>query len=374
MHRLGMLLSCFVLLLVLVSPVFAEDAVRYSSQPDRIAIFYNNIAFAHDEITLPSGTDVQIVLPITLYADTLVLREDGERIPNYRLVNSGSEYLVEWQSASTAAVRQVTLDYLMSGLSWKPKYDLFLIGANPTAQLDFFAEISANTFDAEGVDVRLVAGTVDTAQMVDYGATASMNQYIAGYAEPTSTATLTGSATIQYIYNMGELDLVAGATIYTRITDAELPARKVHLWNAQADTKVTVIYKLLNETEFPFADGIVRSYQDGMFLGSDGIELTPPNSEGSVTVGTLQNVRVNRTESTTAISSFLYTTKHDIALNMTNFGEEAITIEVVDYYSTNAFNFEFATTEPERQGDNLFRWTITIEPGATETITYTYVS
>ncbi len=41
----------------------ADDQISYTSQPDRVAVFLNNVAYARDSVTLPGGVDVRMVLP-----------------------------------------------------------------------------------------------------------------------------------------------------------------------------------------------------------------------------------------------------------------------------------------------------------------------
>ncbi|MCU0513821.1 MAG: DUF4139 domain-containing protein [Anaerolineae bacterium] len=371
MKRFALLWSVL-LLLTTLTPLLAQDTIQYTSQPDEIAIFYNNIAYARDTIRLPGGTAVSIVLPATVFADTLVLRENDRRVPDYRLTQ-GSAPSLQWASRAGDEARVITLEYLMSGTAWKPKYDLFL-GAegSPRADFDFFAEISNSALTAEAVRVRLIAGQVDLSSALTAPAPATMNQYIAGYAEPAQPVSLTGAATIQYIYEAGTLALAPGDLVYRQIASASPLARRVNLWNAATDRSVTVIYKLLNEADVPFADGIVRSYQNGLFLGSDGIELTPIGSEGSVTVGALQNVRVNRTEETLYVNNaFGDYTQYSIRLTLNNFADEPVSIEVVDAYPFDATALRF-DGEPERQGDDLLRWQVTIPAGGEITLAYEY--
>jgi hypothetical protein len=82
-------------------------------------------------------------------------------------------------------------------------------------------------------------------------------------------------------------------------------------------------------------------------------------------------MRVNRTQATTDVSSFVAATQYDITLTLTNFSDEAMTIDVVDNYPVGAGNFVFSG-EPERQGNNQFRWTVTVPAGEDMPITYQY--
>ena len=151
-----------------------------------------------------------------------------------------------------------------------------------------------------------------------------------------------------------------------------LPGRRLHIWNAQTDTQVTVIYKVRNDTELPFAEGIVRAYQAGMFIGSDMIETTPVGSEGSVTVGHLKDVRVERKASQTVVSIGRFDYRNDVELKISNFSPATVHLEVVDYRVPEAEEMTFSMTPVEEAG-NVLRWRLSVEPGSTETITYDYL-
>ena len=139
-----------------------DDQISYTSQPDRVAIFLNNVAYARDEVALPGGVDVSIVLPPTVYPDTLVLRENGKRVPNYRLNSSTGQPTIKWQCATDSELRDISMEYLLGGVSWRPTYDMW-VGADTdeTVELDYFAEITDSSLDLDDVETQLVAGMVD---------------------------------------------------------------------------------------------------------------------------------------------------------------------------------------------------------------------
>lgn len=374
MKRLSLVLLLGLVALMAAQPAFAQDQITYNSQPDQLVVFFNDIAYARDAITLPGGVDVRVVLPQQVYPDTLVLREDGERVASYRLEQSSGQTAVQWTSDSTSDVRQVTVDYLLSGVGWSPKYDMWLgDDAAETADLDFFAEIRNPALQLDGVAMKLVAGRVDISQAVDDIGQASLNQYLAGYEEADQSApSFSGAATIQHVYEIGSLDASPGERVYTQLESGTMPVRRLHLWNAQADNQVTVIYKVRNESEIPFAPGIVRNYQYGLFVGSDPMELTPIGSEGSVTVGSLQNMRVNRTETVRALDGPSDRDDlHQIVLTLENFGDQAAEIEVIDRYPASALDFEFGL-DAQEEGGNILRWVVTVAEGETTEIRYSY--
>jgi len=371
----GRLLGALVAALSTIPLVAAADVdsrISYTSQPDQVAVFLNGIAYARDSLSLPGGVDARILLPDSTYVDTLILREDGERVSPYRLDRRSGQLAVQWQSASQSALREVTLEYLLGGVSWAPKYDMW-IGAetDETVDLDFFAQIENGALTMEDVETQLVAGRVDPAQMVDAVSQITANQYIAGYEEPVAMAAPTGSLDIQHVYDVGSVSAEPSDTVFLSMHGGTLPARRLQLWNAQTDDQVSVIYKVLNESELPFAEGTVHAYQDGLFIGSDFMELTPLGSEGSVTVGHLPDVRVSRSESSTAVSAGRFDYLNEVELTISNFGSTAVEVEVVDQRRPEAQELQ-ASVEPEETADNLLRWQVTVEPSATVVISYDY--
>lgn len=375
--------------MAIISPKPTTDQISYASQPDEIIVFMNDIAFARDTITLPGGVEVVVVLPGQIYQDTLVLRENGNRIANYRISYDNAQTVVQWQSASGNDLREVTLEYLLSGISWTPKYDMWLDHETAPVAFDFpetqddegetidfgfFAQIQNSVLSLDDVDVKLVAGRVDPSRQVDSVSMVTTNQIIVGYEDAGAMDSPIGVASIHYVYEVKDISADPGDTVYTSLKEALLPARRVLFWNAPTDDQVTVIYKMRNESDLPFAEGIVRAYQDNLFLGSDFIELTPIGSEGSITVGNLQDVRVNREETRTAIDGAReQDTQHDVELSLTNFSNETVEIDIVDHYPADGIDFSFSI-DPQQQGGNLFRWQVEMQPGETVTITYQFKS
>lgn len=373
---LSILLASLVLPL---APAAASDDIFYTTQPDSLAVFLNNIAYAQDTLQLPADTDVQIILPDQIFRNTLLVYENDARVQTYRLNNSNGRSVLYWTTGTDTDLREVRLEYLMSGISWTPKYDMWILDPE-NVQFDFFAEIQNSSLELEDVDVQLIAGRVDTSQTLSTVNTVTTNQYIAGYVEDgiydgdLNQPTLNGSADIQHIYQAGMLTAEPGDFIYTSMLQRQFEARRVFLWNAFSDQEVTLIYKVKNDSELPLAQGTVRSYENGLFLGSDFIEITPVGSEGSVTVGGLKNMRVNREETRTSVDGdYDRDTLHEVELTATNYSDETITLDIVDNYSSEAILFVF-DQEPERQAGNLLRWTVTLEPGQSITLSYEYRS
>jgi hypothetical protein len=366
--------------------------ISYASLPDEAALYLNDMVFVRDSVTLPDE-NVRVLLPPGTYANTLILTENGERVQHYRVTpqssdvyysqaafrygspsygGGGTAYIVTWESSATET-REIKLEYLMSGASWTPNYDMQIVD-NETVQLAFFAEIHTTALVLDEATVYLVAGRVDLSQQVDQAGMVTMNQYAVGYeGRVVDLPSLgVGSVNLQHIYPVGQVSAEPGDMVYVNLVDGTFAARRLVVWNASTDAETDVIYKVLNSTETPLAEGIVRTYQDKLFVGSDFIETTPPGSEGSVTVGSLPDVRVHRTESKEYHGEErddYY--QHSVELQIENFGEEALDLIILDRWEENAWQFEY-WLEPVRQQDNLLRWEVSLPAGGQLTITYQY--
>jgi hypothetical protein len=353
----------------------ADDQISYTSAPDRVAVFLNNVAYARDEVALPGGVDVRIVLPATVYADTLVLRENGKRVANYRLDYRTGQPAIKWQSATDSELRDISMEYLLGGVSWRPTYDMW-VGADTdeTVELDYFAEISDSSLDLDEVQTQLVAGMVDLNRPISPAAELSANQRLAGFeaADMLTVSAPVGQVDIQHTYDIGALTAEPGDTIYAQLAGQMLPARRLHIWNAPTDSQVTVIYKVKNESEQPFSEGVVRNYQDGLFIGSDFIELTPVGGEGSVTIGHLQDVRVKREETQSAIDMGRFDYKYEVEMTIENFTPTTVHMDVVDYLRPQAEELQ-ASIQPQLEAGNIMRWPISVEPGDEMIITYEFL-
>ncbi len=369
----------------------AAGGVFYESRPDEVALYLSDIAFARDTVVLPVGQEASILLPPGTYLNTLILKEDGRRVPQYRVTpvaqaamsttlysSTGQQaYVLTWEPVTTTGeTRTVSLEYLLPGAMWTPSYDMTILDDTPDAavvDLAFFAEITNRSLTLDQTTVYLVAGRVALDQQIDQVPQVTMNQYMVGYSNETVSlpGPAVGAVNLQHVYPMGKVSAAPGDTIYAQIASGEFGARRLVMWYATTKQETDVIYKVRNTAEVPLAEGIVRAYQNNLFLGSDYIETTPVGSEGSITVGSLPDVRVHRTathEYVTALDDYY---QHEVTLEIQNFGEEALDLVVFDSWQERAWDFEFSL-KAERQPDNLLRWEVNIPAGESVTITYQY--
>jgi hypothetical protein len=413
-------LSMIVMLTVGIWSTAGQDQINYISRPDELTIFLNDVVFVRDVLRVPLGSETQIVLPAQIVPDTISLYDDSGHIPLYTITAQSGQYVLivrdEQAEGGSEDIRNLTLEYIAyGGIRWKPLYNLRLDTENvENVEFDFFAAIQNDSFTLEDTQINLAAGVVNVegqqAPPAFYDQNQGFNDMRATATAPSTafnTPTPTGTPlpsptpasqitpppppvnvtpeaeafaplTTQYIYRLEPLTAEPGETLYAELLETEFPARQVLLWNAYSDGQASVIYKVRNTSDIALTAGIVRTYQDGLFTGSDEIEYTSPGGEGSVTMGPLQDMRVQRETTQIIVPAENPGDENgqdmqvEVSLKLTNFSPFALEIEVTDVFPAQAFAFAFSDAEAERQGGNVLRWLVTVPAGEEVTIRYQY--
>lgn len=372
-----------------------EGIITLESRPDVAALYLGDTAYLYDELTLPAGMAVHIVLPATTMRDSLIIQENGERLSTYRLIGGGQSsappvsvynsavltpeiagsdpLIVTWDPPAGDETRTVVLQYLATGAGWEPLYDMTILsesGGTSVTMFGFDARITNRSLLLDDANLRLVAGMPGADS--DYHPDMTLTQVNVGYFEPP-TGTAGSPVEINHVYEVGALHVPTGSVLRHNLLYQELAARRLLVWDARFGQRTDVIYKLQNTTGMPFVAGDVHAYQDGLYVGQDAIEWTPAGSEGSITVAGLSTIRARRTESVEDIGSFNDSRyRHDIELSITNHGGESVDLVVLDEWNRSGQAFTFSE-EPQRQGNNVLRWEVTIPAGESLDITYTFI-
>lgn len=370
--RLFSLLAVVILVSAFAPAALAQGTLLIESEPDAAALYLGDLAYLHDEFTLPAGLAAQVVLPGSAIIDSLVITEGGARVPGYRVQTVEGRPAVQWEPAAGEGERAVVLDYLATGAGWSPIYDMTIL-APDQVRMGFEARVFSTGLTLDGVDLRLVAGMPGGSS---YTPNMTITQSNVGYfnEQEQGATSVGGSVEIAYVYPLGTQSLGPGETLRWNLVAGDLDARRLLVWDARVGQRVDVIYKVNNSTDVPFVEGSVRAYQDGLYVGEDPIEWTPVGSEGSVTVAGLSNVRVRRTESVEMIGTVRDDRyQHEIILAVTNHGDEAIDMTVLDEWNVYGFDYTYSA-EPVRQGNNVLRWAVSVPAGETLEITYGFTT
>jgi hypothetical protein len=364
-------------------------SVRYESQPDEAVIYLGDLVYARDAVSLPPG-DVEVAFPANMIPDSLVVTEDDERVSVLRFRNRGASSMdallssrtapvpdsagplvVAWPSEATET-RQVVLEYLMRGAGWRPVYDMAVLDEE-SVLFSFSAEITDYALSLEEANVHLVSGMIATTDGGVYAAQMTVAQNALGYQNVVGwEAPAAEQVSAHHVYDIGAQTILPGEVMRIGMVSEVLEARRIIAWDTRQGERTDVIYKIANTSDLPFAEGVVRTYQDGVYLGSDYIEWTPTGSEGSVTVAGMSDVRVRRRESVEEVSRRSnYEYHHEVTLEIGNYSADDIEITVLDQWSNYAVDFTFSH-EPTRQPGNVLRWDLTVPAGERVNITYEF--
>lgn len=377
-----------------VVPVASADdvSIRYETQPDEAVLYLGDLVYGRDTVSLPPG-DVEVAFPPNVIADSLIVTEDGERVRVLRFRNRNAvsmeamlssraepltdyqaqRVLVTWPSEATET-REVVIEYLMRGAGWRPVYDMNVLDEENVV-FSFNVEITDYTLTLDGAKVKLVSGMIASSDMGTYAAQMTAAQNALGYQNVGAewAAPQAEQISAHHVYDIGALSIAPGDVVRVGMVSETLGARRVIAWDTSQGERTDVVYKVANTSALPFAEGLVRTYQDGIYLGSDFIEWTPAGSEGSVTVAGMSDVRVRRRESVEEVAARQFQNEyhHEVTLEIGNYSGEEITITVLDRWNSDAVEFSFSH-EPARQPGNLFRWDVSVPAGERVTITYDF--
>lgn len=376
------------------------DAMVYESVPDE-AVIYNGLVYARDTFDLPGGVQVRMLMPGGLLPDSLVIVENGERVSLFRFVGGtvGAEApvsvepyvsssipavdvgtsprLVEWDSAAEGE-REVVLEYLVRGVSWKPVYNMTVLD-DEKVLYSYGVQITNGSLRLEGASLKLVAGMLGaeqyTPQMtaaqqaVSWNTAWELEGDVGNYGMGGEGG---ASVSVHHVYDIGRQTVRRGETTYINLLTQELGYHKHYVWDTSMGQAVHLIYRVKNDSEWPFAEGLVRVYQEGIYMGADYVEWTPTGSEGSITVAAAADVRVKRAETVEKMKSRGdYEYFHEVTLKLENFGDEALEITVIDRQHPSGVEFRFSD-EPEEKPDNVLSWEVEIPAGGEKTVEYEF--
>jgi hypothetical protein len=298
------------------------------------------------------------------------------------------QYRLEWSNAGLDG-DEVQLTYLAHGISWEARYSCDILD-DEMANFHYTAAIDNRLLNIEDCDIKLLSGIVAGINQQDWN---NMNMTQRGgllynamsegqYGGMPSQATLN----VHEIYDIDLENLEPGKMTCITLFSGELEYSKHLVWDARDDRdtagKVQVIYKVMNESAMPFAAGTVQMYEDDIFIGMDTMELTPIGSPGHITMGETMDFRVFRyqkdehvTEVPPGLPKRSYT-RHTVTLEIRYFGEETVTLEILDSYRDYSgyivYRAEGEKIFEDDRYDNVQRFNVEVAEGAKATVIYVY--
>ncbi len=367
----------------------------FESIPDKMVIYQGDMALVRDEMKIYSGSEVQVILPPQAIPETVQIYDGGIKVNNFNLSfdasrsksydSSGAaiKNLLSWKSQKAGA-RMIKLDYMMRGMSWTPSYIMEIVN-DQQVKLNYRVGIRNQSGAGSEVDLILVSGEIGTPTTGSGYYYRSMNNAQAvlnAYEKQSDTSRATGSAYLSatkinayYTYKMPRSKLEKNGISFVTIVDKPLTAEKEFVWATHTGEKVDIIHTIKNDSDSPFAEGLVSVYSKGIFIGSDLIEWTPSGAKGHVTVGGAVDIQARKTVDIDEIPERKHQKeyRHKIELIVENFSNETRTVKIIEPKYPDAVEVDFQV-KPDKSEANTHLWNVTIPPKNKKTIEYTFYS
>ena len=374
------LCTIFIMLLLLTCIVQATDEnfqPVYESSPKEAVIYNGNTALIKDMLTLYAEKKVSVLLPASVILESLTVYDNSAAVKSFFFdtSNQGGLYKLNWQSNSPGK-RNVELNYLINGINWKPAYNMNIMD-DTKVDFSYNVIITNNALDLKDVILKLVSGLIGSENNNDQRYNYNMNMTQSALPDTGYSSSVTGSERVNayYTYDLGSQTINRGGITSINLVTKNLSCTKYIVWDTRKGQRVDVIYKVLNDCDKPFAEGLVRIYQQDLYMGSDYVEWTPPGSKGSITMGGLSDIRVKKTVSIEEDPEKRGTKEyhHKITLEINNFDSKDLKLKVIDMKYPDRTEVKYDTSPSEEVGKTV-TWEITVPAKENKKINYEFYS
>jgi len=372
--------TIFIMLILLTCTIQAKDEEFqpvYESSPKEAVIYNGNTALIKDMLTVYAEKHVSVLLPASIVLESLTIKDNGSPVKScfFDTKNQGGLYKLNWQSNSPGK-RNVELNYLINGINWKPAYNMNILD-DTKVDFSYNVIITNNGTDLKDVTVKLVSGLIGSENNNNQRYNYNMTMTQAALPDTGEYSSATGSERVNayYTYDLGSQTINKSGITNINLITKNLSCTKNIVWDTRNGQRVDVIYKVLNDSDKPFAEGLVRIYQQGLYMGSDYVEWTPPGSKGSITMGGLSDIRVKKTVSIEEDVEKRGTKEyhHKIILEINNFDSKDLKLKVMDTKYPDRTDVKYDTSPSEEIGKTVI-WEITVPAKGNKKINYEFYS
>jgi hypothetical protein len=338
--------------------------------------------------------------------------------------------------AQPAPGRELTVSYLAKGMTWAPSYtvdvsdpDEATISAkalifNEAADLDdievslvtgfphmLFADVTSPIAMKERLSRflrNLREGGQESQRPRGHGVvTQQMTAYRPADFDPAAflAREAVGEAEDLFLYPLHDVTLARGEVGYYPLFTASIPYQHVHQWDVpdmlderdryrpgrtDEEEKPEVVWhslRLTNETDVPWTTAPGQTVSRNQILGQDILHYTPVGGQTTLRITQAVGVKAEQVEyevERERNAASFHGTSYDLVtlsgeLRVTNFKKDAVTLEITKMFSGELIS---ADGDPELRDlarglrrvnpRGRLRWTIDLEPGRQEELTYIY--
>ncbi len=185
-------------------------------------------------------------------------------------------------SISGEGAKNLTLSYLVAGLSWSQVYDLDLADGRIKAW-----GIISSFWDFGSVDLSLIVGEP---RLIITSSSKAGNWREVALAVPDAGGSYQSVPLGEYHeYHIGQTELRGGEILKLSMFWGEVDLEQFYYWNGG---RVEERFNITNTLTEPLGPGRIEFYRDGRWVGEDALQYTSIGEDSTVTVGCAQDVKV----------------------------------------------------------------------------------
>jgi hypothetical protein len=258
--------------------------------------------------------------------------------------------------ADVTGSKTLNISFLSRSTSWEPSHLLDLM----TGQLQTWATVSSGQ-NWTGASLTLVVGQphIVYAGMIPIG------------KDERTFAAMSSSSSPLGEYHAYKYDkpftITAGDVAMIRLLAGTVEVEKEYFWSDGYSDPVEFA-NVTNTLDQPIPEGIVQFYRAGEWVGNDWTPYIAVASNAKLTVGYAHDLKV--LQKTTNIEHLASSDRITIQVRTTNYKTEAISITIQQYLPYRA-TLE-SSDPPSIQEGSILTWKLSIGPGESKLITYTY--
>jgi len=317
--------------------------------------------------------------PKIIEADSSEAKKTDEKNTTY--TESGLEL---YMNAKKSGEHSVLLSYIVSGATWKATYNFETAGAlKGTGRLTAYSEVQNNAGeDWKDANLRVAVGSpyfIENSYSPapypvyrDYANAPMMEEKAAGSSgAPSFSGEDMGT---QYIYTLSEpVTILKGEKANLKLFEAEQEYVKDNVW--ESGGSVQQVVRITNKAGKPFAAGVLRVYENGVFAGEGTIGYTGEGREAEAAYAALPQVTVKKEVSQQGSQTYgrNVETTYTVELKVESSAKEKTPLTLRDYMAYGDKVELISSSAPVKQlAGNKLEWKVEAPANANLSITYVY--
>ncbi len=289
-----------------------------------------------------------------------------------------------YMNAAKSGPHSVLLSYITSGANWKASYNFETSGAiRGTGKLEAYGEVENNAGeDWKDATLRVAVGSPYFIENSNYpgpypvyrdyaNAPTAMEAKASGGSAPSFSG---GDVGTQYIYTLSEpVTILKGEKAALKLFEAQSEYEKDNVW--ESGGAVQQVMRVKNKAGKPFAPGVLRVYESGVFAGEGAIEYTGEGREAEAAYAALPQITVKKESNQTGSQNLgrSVETTYSAALTVESSSKGKIPLTLRDYMAYGDKVELLSSSAPVKQmSNNKLEWKIDVPANENVTVAYAY--